>query len=556
MVAVKGKKKTDNKPATDLVEEAVHLLRTRPGELLAGYYAGTVPFALGILYFWSDMSRNPFAGVYCAPASLGLAMLFAWMKYRHAVFSAAVIAAVSRKKAVPRSFSAKCRLAVRQTFLHALGLVILPFAMLLSLPFGWAYAFFQNVSAMEYVNADDPRAGAGKLARMAWEQAKLWPGQNHILLSVLSVFGFFVFLNIVSAAFFLPQLLKMFLGVQSFFTMHPMGMLNTTFLAAVTCMTYICMDPLIKTVYALRCFYGLSLKTGEDIRAELKILSLSSKITVFLVLLILWGWTPACILSAGDDSPMEYETGRILPEKLDQSIEEVMKRREFAWRMPRDENVQKEKQEGLLADFAQWLNDVTKKCLKTAKEWIEWLRNQFSDTNPHVPFPDSGRDSQTLAKYWLYGLLTLLAILLPVLFWKQWRRPKNSAIIEAQGITALPDLNREEIQADMLPSDQWLELALELADQGEFRLAIRSLYLGTLARLAEFHMITIAGYKSNRDYVQEISRRGHDREPLPNLFSASVRMFESIWYGSRIVGRDDVHVFAGDQKKMLRLVQE
>ncbi|MBI5063199.1 MAG: hypothetical protein HZB87_06985 [Desulfatitalea sp.] len=70
--------------ALGLVERAVHLLR-KEGGALADYYIGTLPFILALLFFWSDMSRNPYAELYCAPAAGGLALLFVWMKLWHAV---------------------------------------------------------------------------------------------------------------------------------------------------------------------------------------------------------------------------------------------------------------------------------------------------------------------------------------------------------------------------------------------------------------------------------------------------------------------------------------
>ena len=64
-----------------LAEQAVHLLRRSGAPALLAYYTGSLPFALGLLYFWSDMSRNPMADQYCGPAAAGLALLFIWMKY-------------------------------------------------------------------------------------------------------------------------------------------------------------------------------------------------------------------------------------------------------------------------------------------------------------------------------------------------------------------------------------------------------------------------------------------------------------------------------------------
>ena len=54
--------KKHHKSAIRIVEEAIHLLRSAPGSLLVSYYLGGVPFVLGLMYFWADMSRSANAG--------------------------------------------------------------------------------------------------------------------------------------------------------------------------------------------------------------------------------------------------------------------------------------------------------------------------------------------------------------------------------------------------------------------------------------------------------------------------------------------------------------
>ena len=49
------------RPASDLLEEAVRLLRAAPPTAWLAYFAGTVPGMLGALYFISDMSRSAYA---------------------------------------------------------------------------------------------------------------------------------------------------------------------------------------------------------------------------------------------------------------------------------------------------------------------------------------------------------------------------------------------------------------------------------------------------------------------------------------------------------------
>ena len=66
-----AQRRKQGRPALDLIEEAVHLLRTAPAGALAAYYLGALPFVLGLLFFWADMSTSAFARRHVAEAALG-----------------------------------------------------------------------------------------------------------------------------------------------------------------------------------------------------------------------------------------------------------------------------------------------------------------------------------------------------------------------------------------------------------------------------------------------------------------------------------------------------
>ena len=73
--------------AIDLLEEAIVLLRAAPASALVAYYAGSIPFWLALLYFVADMSQSAYAAQRLVSGSLGLALLFVWMKCWHVVFA-------------------------------------------------------------------------------------------------------------------------------------------------------------------------------------------------------------------------------------------------------------------------------------------------------------------------------------------------------------------------------------------------------------------------------------------------------------------------------------
>jgi hypothetical protein len=105
--------------------------------------------------------------------------------------------------------------------------------------------------------------------QQAWDLAALWPRQNYAVLSLLTVFGIVVAVNLGIGIYLLPHLVKLLFGVNSMFTMSGTTAVNTTFWATVAGLTYLVMDPVVKTVYVLRGFYGRSLRSARDLKTEL-----------------------------------------------------------------------------------------------------------------------------------------------------------------------------------------------------------------------------------------------------------------------------------------------
>ncbi|MBT8368387.1 MAG: hypothetical protein KJP23_27150, partial [Deltaproteobacteria bacterium] len=115
----------------------------------------------------------------------------------------------------------------------------------------------------------------------------------------------------------------------------------------------------------------------------------------------------------------------------------------------------------------------------------------------------------------------------------------------------IPDLSDESIKADDLSTNRWLTLAGELVEKGELRLAMRALYLATLAHLAERDFITIEVYKSNREYERELKRRAHEHQYLLSIFSNSLNLFERVWYGMYRIVKSDFDDFAAKHQRIV-----
>jgi hypothetical protein len=133
------------------------------------------------------------------------------------------------------------------------------------LPATWVFSFYQNLTAMR-----DTSSGLIAPCKTAARQASIYQRQAFLLAGILFIFGLFVWLNVLTAMAALPFLLRTLLGVDTAFTRAgAASVLNTTCLACSFALTYICFDPLIKAVYVLRCYYGESVDSGDDLKVEL-----------------------------------------------------------------------------------------------------------------------------------------------------------------------------------------------------------------------------------------------------------------------------------------------
>jgi hypothetical protein len=134
-----------------------------------------------------------------------------------------------------------------------------------------------------------------------------------------------------------------------------------------------------------------------------------------------------------------------------------------------------------------------------------------------------------------------------------WRdRQPAVAAIAGEPIQPAPDLTDETLGADQLPEDSWTRLGRELLARGELRLALRAFYLASLAHLAGRNLIGLAKFKSNRDYENELRRRGHVFPDLLSLFAENVSVFDRAWYGLHEVTADAISRFEANVESIRR----
>ncbi len=531
-------------PSMVVLDEAVSLLRRTPVATFSIYYLGALPFCLGLVYFFFDMTQGADAEVHMAGEALLLTALYCWMRTCQAVFARKLVAQLEGEDAEPWNARRLANTALLQIIFSGALVIVYPIAVIITLPFAWVHAFFHNISIVATGSKSTVR---GSLAE-AVDASRPWPKQNHLILGIQFCGWVFLFLNVAVFCSALPMLLNMFFGILTIFDESESAWQNSSFYLDVFVLCYLIINPVSKAIYALRYFYGRARLTGADLKAELrrqdKLRQEQAPGRVLVALLVLLAaflatplraqtsLSPAPVVASPAAAPAPA-TG-----DLDNAIQKTLKKDEFAWRLPRPE-VKDAQEEGWLMRTLHGFLHALKHWLESAmKPIVEFLRWLFDKQGAH----DSSTSGwAALADMpWTTLFLVVLALVVVCLIFILVRYYRRGAAGPAAVVVSVPtktvvDLESENVRADELPEDSWLALARELMDKGELRLALRALYLATLSLLAHHQLVRLAAAKSNRDYLQELTRRLRGNTEAVQFFRENIRLFEASWYGTHAV---------------------
>ncbi|ATC63252.1 hypothetical protein CMV30_04390 [Nibricoccus aquaticus] len=555
----------------ELIEEAVHLLRCAPAGTLAVYYFGAGAWALGFLFFWAHTTWFAPSGAQLAWSSLGLVGLFVVLKVAQAEFCARLLA--QRMGEAPPVWTRRraWELAVAQTNVQTWGALLVPVAAVVTIPFAWVYGYFQHATVI---------AAGPELAKEARELSRRWPMQNHLALLFLSLVAFAVWINCASAFYLVPWLANTLLGLDNVFGLSGWAFWNTTFLASIGALAWLAVDPLVKAFYVLRVFHGRAQKSGEDLRAELRATgrgmkargrtSVTGVVNVVIALMIFTGAPDAARAQAGTTTATLVEqTGRgekataVDPVALDRALDDVLKRRDFQWQLRPQPGEKKAGTEEagpvkkFLKEGVQMIEEMVRSLQRTWQDFEAWLKDLFGGDKKDVAETPvkrggGGADMGTLRifLYLLIGALVIGIIVVIVMMVRSARRNTAPALIGRAITLAQPDLRDEATHAAQMPSDGWLALAKEQIAKGEWRLALRALYLATLAKHAADGLITLAKFKTNLDYERELRRRAVLQPEVTVRFLAHRLNFESVWYGRDVANEAVVRAWLEELERV------
>lgn len=543
--------------AMEVLDEAVSLIRQTPLSILSIYYLGALPFCLGLIYFWFDMTQGAEAEAHLAAEAMMLTGLYLWMKTCQAVFARKLVALLEGEDPERWDLRRVANTALLQAIYAGSFILVYPVAAIITLPFGWVSAFYHNISILGTSSKSTVRTSY----REAADLAKLWPKQNHLMIGIMLIAFFVLFLNLAVFFMMVPGLLNTLLGIETVFDENTFAWNNSSFYLDVFVFCFLILNPLNKAVYALRCFYGRARLNGADLKSALRRhqTARSSQaparalaLILMLALLALGGSARAdteAPQAASPNTTVQTDPPAI---KLDQAIQKTLQKDEFAWRLPR---IVPSSDDGdwtvrTLRSVFHFFKEILRTPFKWLGKFMKWLFE--TDRKPDTSTGSWWQSFSQIPWRLIFILFAVLAVLVLGfwIFWHLRRKPPQNLQPLTVATVRTVDLEAEDVSADDLPEDSWLALAQQMIERGEMRLALRAFYLATLSVLAQQQLVRLGPAKSNRDYLLELTRRLRGNASFLEFFRENIRLFEASWYGTHAVTTATIDTMRANHQQM------
>ncbi|MBV9407101.1 MAG: DUF4129 domain-containing protein [Acidobacteriaceae bacterium] len=510
--------------AIRLLEDSLVLLqRVDPLSWLI-YFAGVVPFFSVVLFEITDLFQSPFAAEHLLLIALTLALLYFWLNVCQSFFAARVYATLTGQSSSLRkqlAASAPCQLIIAGSKLLAW-----PIALILIVPHAIVTTFYQHALL---VSNEFSRSGWRATLAEAKKDALHHQLEAIWMLVIVLLLRIVLSLNLFVLLFILPALWKTFTGMEGNVTRVPQILVNPTSFTALLVLSYLALDPLVKAACVLRRFHRHSESSGQDLRLRLSLLKRAALAATVLIVLAL----PRHALAASNPNtphPM------VQADQMKHAITQVFHDPAATWDLP-----VLEPQTQRSGPFTAFLNTVVQRMKKIWRSvddaiaaFINWVRKILSGGALPKPQPQHPQSSMQVSM-----LLALFSALLAIaVLFALWRRRRaRPSIVQPIAVSAGPAaITAHDPDPAEQDFNEWIRIAAQYRSQGDFRSALRALYLSSLATLARHGLISLARGKSNRDYISELQRRakrlGVDNATgAVSAFRSNVRLFEQIWYG-------------------------
>jgi hypothetical protein len=540
------------------------------------YYSGAAPLVLCFIPMWVVNGQIRLSdGALLAEAALltGAYLLRAWSvaSYMQRVRERAYGVPRPALGGASAQLAAMGRLLVWKIVLSAAALLAL--TTVAGAPWCYSACQFASLEARE----DGPqRHSIGGCLGLSSQ----WFGGGLLLFLMLFPLWIAVWLNGLIVALLIPQLLHSIFGVNTLLS-TPMGMFalfrSSAFWLSLFAGAWLAIDPIVKCSFVVVYQHLQSRHEGDDLRGLLASLPRKQQkraqliastaaggrvvIGALVVLVaILAGASTTASARAAQESPSRSSTEtpadatrepRI--QKLRQSLNEESQRAIYRWH------------DAEHPSQPTWFDKLLDKIQQRMDHAWNALRNFLrklwpSGLNLSPGTERGGRWKLQKLRLWLALIVILTLGAGAVLFWLR-RRRESAQLSIPMAIAPLPDLS-DGAAASERSEDEWFALASRLEREGELRLALRSAYLGLLAGLAQREWLTIRRDRTNRDYLNEFTRRWRRRPQaaleqrieITEKLRGSLRQFDRVWYGSHVPTPEAVAAYRQDQRELLNHV--
>jgi hypothetical protein len=539
------------------------------------YYTGTAPLVICFIPLWViDGQIRLSDGAILGEAALlaGAYLLRVWMVacYVQGVRESAFGVPTAKPAGALARAAALGHLLAWKIVLSAAAL-----ATLLSVAGApWFYGACQFASLEGQEHGTEQHSFRGCLAL-----AGQWYGGSLLLFPMLLPLWGAVWLNCLILAALLPQLLHSIFGVNTLLStetgIQSLLQSSASWLALFAG-AWLALDPVIKCTFVVVYQYLRSRREGDDLRGLLASLPREEQKKAEKISLAGTGRSPAVGLlavlavllfvaplsaRAQDASPTESGTaqtavgvsGEARVQQLRQALGQESERAVYRWH-----DAEHPSQPSWLDKLLNKVGDATSRGWRSFSAFIRSFMPKGLTFAP--PKGNQGAWRLQDLRLWIGLILVLSLSVGAFLIWRR-RQRQTVPLSVPVGTAPLPDLSDASIATDY-SEDEWFALANRLESEGELRLALRAAYLGLLAGLSQREWLTIRRDRTNREYLNEFTRRWgrrpqaavETRAEIPEKLRGSLRLFDRVWYGSYALTPGAVSAYRQDQRELLNHV--
>jgi hypothetical protein len=568
--AVSARTRRSRLSALEALEGGFALFRSTFGREAWRYYAGAAPLAFCFIPMWvvNGQVRLSSGGLLMEALILaGAYLLRVWAiaRYMQGVRERAFGVPVAKPADGAFKAAALGRLLAWKITLSAGVLATLP--TVAGAP--WFYSACQFASLEASEDSAERHSVRGCLG-LAGE----WFGGGVLLFLMLFPLWIAVWLNCLLLAIVLPQLLHSLFGVDTLLSTqmgaYSLASSSAFWLSLFGC-AWLSLDPVVKCTFVVVYQHLRSRREGDDLRALLASLPIQQKKKAAmigsardgrgagiasLVVLALILLSPSQATACSTQAPPSHSvaetatdsTRQARVQELRLALDKESQRAIYRWHDTEHPSP------------PTWFDKVLTRigdAIESAwKAFWNFLRNLWPGGLNLSPSSDGGWRLKDL-RIWLALVAALTLAVGVMLFWLRRRRDAPEISIPVT-VAPLPDLHDAAIASER-SEDEWFALANRLEGEGNLRLALRAAYLGLLAGLAQRAWLTIRRDRTNREYLDEFTRRWRRRPQaavevraeVPEQLRGSLRQFDRVWYGSHALTPAAVAAYRQDQRELL-----